>query len=166
MHCGFLLTHPCTWAQQKQQTEDWRNLYNKNLQNVFYSSQHCKFDILIICVLTDYSYIIQHCKVKFYLSTVQIHTREWRYSSTHSQHQMEMGGELHAPTAIFLIPIVIRDGSAPEPVWKLQRGYKCLAKAWSQTKIPRLSNPQPSHYINCTNLAPKLTLLWRLNHEG
>jgi hypothetical protein len=108
MQCGWLLTHPCTWAQEKQQTEDWRNLYNKKLQKVFYSSQHCK--------------------VKLSLITVHIHTREWRYSSTHSQHKTEMGGELHAPTAIFLVPIVIKAGWAPQLVWKLQRGYKCLAK--------------------------------------
>jgi hypothetical protein len=101
------------------------------------------------------------------LSMVQIHTREWWYSSTHSQHKMDMCGELHAPTAIFLVPNVIKAGWAPEPVWKLQSGYKCLAKAWNQSfgKIPLLSSPQPSHYINCTKLAPKLTLLWRLNHE-
>jgi len=146
MQCGLLLTHPCTWAQEKQQTEDWRNLYNKKLQKVFYSSQHCK--------------------VKFSLNTVQIHTREWNYNSTHSQHKMEMVSKLYAPTAIFLVPTVIKPGWAPEPVWKLQRGYKSLAKAWNQTKIPRLSSPQPSHYINCINLAPKLTLLWGLNHEG
>jgi hypothetical protein len=96
MHCGLLLTHPCTWAQEKQETEDWRNLHNKKLQKVFYSSQHCK--------------------VKLSLSTVQIYTREWRYSSTHSQHKMEIGGELQAPTAIFLVPIVIKAGWAPEPV--------------------------------------------------
>ena len=139
MHCRLLLTHPCTWAQEKQQTEDWRNLYNKKLKKVLYSNQHCK--------------------VKLSLSTVHTHTREWKYSSTLSQHKMEMGGELHVPTAIFLVPIIIKAGRAPEPVWQLQRGYKCLAKAWNQTKIPRLSSPQPSHYINCTNLAPKLTPL-------
>jgi len=145
MHCGLLLTHPCTWAQEKQQSEDWRNLYNKKLQKVFYLSQHCKVKSL---------------------STAQIHTREWNYSSTHSQHMMEMGSELQAPTAIFLVPIVIKAGWAPETIWKLQRGYKSLAKAWNQTKIPQLSSPQPSHYTNCTNLAPKLTLLRGLNHEG
>jgi len=88
MHCGLLLTHPWTWAQEKQQTEGWRNLYNKKLQKVFYSSQHCK--------------------IKLSLSTVQIHTREWNYGSTHSQHKMEMGSELHAPAVIFLVPISLR----------------------------------------------------------
>ena len=80
MHCG-LLTHPCTWAQEKQQTEDWRNLYNKKLQKVFYSSQHCK--------------------VKLCLSMVQIHTSEWNYSSTHSQHKMEMGSESFMPQLLY-----------------------------------------------------------------
>jgi hypothetical protein len=122
------------------------SIYNKKFQKVFYSSQHCK--------------------VKLSLSKVQIHTREWRYSSTYSQHKMEMGGKRHAPTAIFLVPIVIKAEWVPEPVWKLQRRYKCLVKAWNQTKVSRLSSPQPSHCIKCTNLAPKLTLLWRLNHEG
>jgi len=56
-----------------------------------------------------------------------------------------MGGQLHSPAALPLVPTGKEPGWAPELVWTLWQGEK--TQPLPGIKL-QLSSPQPEHYID------------------